>query len=93
MTFILLAVLLGPFPWLTLCLLILKETFCMKRRAGKYWISLKDFGTPGYLPVGHTAKLCWAAAVVLLVLANQTKEEGTQHYKPAICWIKELKGR
>lgn len=37
-TFILLAVLLGPLPWLALCLLILKETFFMKRKAGKQWV-------------------------------------------------------
>ncbi|XP_023794236.1 transmembrane protein 220 [Cyanistes caeruleus] len=32
-TFILLAVLLGPLPWLALCLLMLKETFFTKRKA------------------------------------------------------------
>ncbi|XP_030817800.1 transmembrane protein 220 isoform X1 [Camarhynchus parvulus] len=37
-TFILLAVLLGPLPWLALCLLTVKEIFFMKRKAGKQWV-------------------------------------------------------
>lgn len=38
MTFILLSVLLGPLPWLALCLLMPKETFFTKRKAGKQWV-------------------------------------------------------
>lgn len=74
-TFILLAVLLGPLPWLALCLPTLKETFCTKRKAGKQWFlfSPARIQHTGPSPSGaHLAKLyllgccsecCWSGGI------------------------------
>lgn len=81
MTFILLAVLLGPLRWLALCLLTLKETFFMKRKAGKQWvlfvptqIQLTKSSPPG---VAFQNFISWAVAVSAVGPEESDQRGGT----------------
>lgn len=89
MTFILLAVLLGPLSLLALCLLTLKETFFMKRKAGKQWvlcapaqIQLTRPSPPG---VTFQNFISWAVAV----RAVGPEESDQRCSKPVTAWAQE----
>lgn len=88
-TFILLAAFLGPLPWLALCLLMLKETFFMKRKAGKQWVLFAlakiQLTRPSPPSVPFQNFISWAVAVSAVGPEEPDQRGGTIMLQTSHC--------
>lgn len=90
MTFILLAVFLGPLPWLALCSLTLKEIFFMKRKAGKQWVLFAlaqiQLTRPSPPDVPFQNFISWAVAVSAVGPEESDQRGGTIVLQTSHCF-------